>query len=137
MSATHSRMSRWSRRAFLFAAFLALVLQLMVPAGFMIAAPDHAGGFPIVICSAQGQTVVDWAAVSPGSDAHKSKAPAKSMAGCPFAGHATAAEAPTPGAIAVPAAFTHAAPTGRAYAVFPGRGLAAPPPPAIGPPLSA
>ena len=42
-----------------------------------------------------------------------------------------------PVAIAAPVAFVRVASTARPFAVFPGRGLAAPPPPAIGPPLSA
>jgi hypothetical protein len=120
----------------MFAAFLALALQLMFPAGFMAAEPGQAHGFPIVICSAYGQTVVDWKA-APASGDHQ-KAPAKKgMASCPFAGHAVASGAPEPVAVSAPVAFVaFAAPT-RPYAIFPGRGLAAPPPPAIGPPLSA
>jgi hypothetical protein len=138
MSAARRSMSLWSRRLSMTAAFLALVLQLMFPAGFMAAAPGQAHGLPIVICSAQGQSVVDWDQLTAAdSGAHKSKAPAKGMASCPFAGHATASGAPEPLAVAAPVAFVRTAETVRPYAVFPGRGLAAPPPPAIGPPLSA
>jgi len=125
---------RW---LFMPAALLALALQLMFPAGFMAATPGQAHGFPIVICTAQGQAVVDWDAASPGAGAHKSKAPAKSMPGCPFAGHALAERAPAPATVSVPLAFVRLAATAPPYAVFPGRGLAAPPPPAIGPPASA
>jgi hypothetical protein len=132
MSAARRSMSSWPRRVFMLAAFLALALQLMFPPGFMAAAPGQAQGFPIVICSAQGQTVVDWDFVG-----HKSKAPAKTNAACPFAGHSVISSAPEPVVVATPVAFVHAVPQIRPYAVFPGRGLAAPPPPAIGPPLSA
>jgi hypothetical protein len=123
----------WLRCASVIAAFLALALQLMFPAGFMAAEPGQAHGFPIVICSAQGQTVVDWDT----STSHK-KAPAqKTMASCPFAGHAVASGSPAPAALALPVVFETARAPVRPYLVFPGRGLAAPPPPAIGPPLSA
>ena len=118
-------------------AFLALALQLMFPAGFMAAAPGEGhGGMPIVICTVQGQMTVDWDGL-PGADAagaHKPKAPAKTMASCPFAGHATASPPPAPHAPARPVAFVRPIEAARPYAVFPGRGLAAPPPPAIGPP---
>jgi hypothetical protein len=118
------------------AAFLALVLQLMFPAGFMAAEPGQARGFPIVICSAYGQSVVDWNV--PAASGDHQKAPAKKgMASCPFAGHAVGSNAPAPVIVAAPVAFAPAAAPARAYAVSPGRGLAAPPPPAIGPPTAA
>lgn len=112
-------------------ALLALFLQLLFPAGFMAAAPGQSHGLPIVICTAQGQTTVQW-----DLDAgHKPKAPAKSMAPCAFAGHATASAPPLPVAIAAsPEAWTVVA-VALPETVTPGRGLAAPPPPAIGPPV--
>jgi hypothetical protein len=120
------------------AALLALVLQLMFPAGFMAAEPGQAHGFlPIVICTAQGQSIVDWDAAAIHGKGADHKAPGKSMAACPFAGHAVAVTAPAPIAVSAPVAFAAAAASARPYLVFPGRGLAAPPPPAIGPPLSA
>ena len=118
------------------AALLALALQLLFPAGFMVAEPGQGHGLPIVICSAQGQIVADWDALAAHDAGHK-KAPPKTMAGCPFAGHAVAADPPAPAALATPVAFETAVAPSRRYAVFPGRGLAAPPPPAIGPPRSA
>src|SRR4051812_974904 len=134
MSAARRSVSSRPRPVLMAAALLALVLQLMFPAGFMVADRGQAHGLPIVICPAQGSFTVEWnAAASP--DAHKSKAPAKSMAGCPFAGHAAASDVPAPLAIAAPVAFVAFTAPSRAYAVFPGRGLAAPPPPPIGPPL--
>ena len=59
------------------------------------------------------------------------------MAGCPFAGHALASGPQAPAALALPVVFEAAPAPARPYLVFPGRGLAAPPPPAIGPPVSA
>ncbi len=111
-------------------AFLALALQLMFPAGFMAAPASQGGGIPIVICSAEGRIVTDWDSLS----GHKSKAPAKPMATCAFAGHATASAPPVPQAIPIAVAFQAHTQADRPHAVFPGRGLAAPPPPAIGPP---
>jgi len=111
-------------------AFLALALQLMFPSGFMAATSEQGHSIPIVICSAEGRMVTDWDTLS----GHKSKAPAKPMAACAFAGHATASAPPVPQAIPVAVAFHAEAEAQRPYAVFPGRGLAAPPPPAIGPP---
>ena len=116
-------------------AMLALVAQLLFPAGFMAdtAGTAHqAGSIPIVICTAQGQIVTAWDVPS---HAGSKKAPARSMAGCPFAGHATASAPPVASVAATPVAFEAYLAPARAYAVFPGRGLAAPPPPAIGPPL--
>jgi hypothetical protein len=121
---------RWFRRAPLAAALLALCVQLMFPAGFMAASAGEARGFPIVICTAQGSVTMDWDSAG---GVHK-QAPVKPMAHCPFAGHATSAPPPVPQAVAIPAAFEPAAADERPYLVFPGRGLAAPPPPAIGPP---
>jgi hypothetical protein len=118
------------------AAFLALALQLMFPAGFMAAEPGQAHGFPIVICSGQGQMVADWDAFGLHDAGHK-KAPAKPMADCPFAGHAVTSNTPAPTVLPTPVVFTAAPAPARPYLVFPGRGLAAPPPPAIGPPRSA
>jgi hypothetical protein len=133
MSAARRMTGSWPRRALMVAAFLALALQLLFPAGFMAAAPGEAHGLPIVICSAQGQIVADWDALT----GHPKKAPARTMAGCPFAGHAVASDPPAPAALAAPAAFETAEASVRPYRVSPGQGLAAPPPPAIGPPVSA
>jgi hypothetical protein len=136
MSAARRSPSSWPRCAFMAAALLALALQLLFPAGFMVAEPGQAHGLPIVICSAQGQVLADWDALATPDAGHK-KAPVKSMAGCPFAGHAVASDPPAPAALAMPVAFETAQAPARPYLVFPGRGLAAPPPPAIGPPRSA
>ncbi len=132
MTAAARPFRAWLRRAPFAAALLALALQLMFPAGFMAGTPEGGhGGIPIVICTAQGNVIADWDSLS----GHKEKAPPKGMAACAFAGHATASAPPVPQVVAVPVAFAPAAPAQKPYAVFPGRGLAAPPPPAIGPPV--
>lgn len=111
------------------AAFVALFLQLLFPAGFMAAAPGQAHGVPIVICTGQGQTTVQWDL----GNGHKPKAPAKSMA-CAFAGHAAASAPPPPAAVPASLEAWTVATVALPEAVSPGHGLAAPPPPAIGPP---
>jgi hypothetical protein len=127
------RFRAWLARAPLGAALLALAVQLMFPAGFMAAEPGSGHGVPIVICTLQGQITMDWNA---GSGTHK-QTPAKPMQACPFAGHAVADGPPAPLAVSQPVAFEAFAPVAVAYIVYPGRGLAAPPPPAIGPPVTA
>lgn len=114
-------------------AFAALAMQLLIPPGFMAGAPNAANrGIPIVICTGEGSVTVNW---NGAADHDSKKGPAKQMAACPFAGHSLANAPPTPQAISEPVSFTQYVAATRAYAVCPGRGLAAPPPPAIGPPL--
>jgi hypothetical protein len=110
-------------------AFAVLLLRVLVPAGWMVSAtPGDA--FEIVICTADG-------AVTMTGDLTDEDTPKDSKSGeCLFSAVSAAAvpavacPAPTPpvvaGAVAVFAA-----------ALVPGRGLAAPPPPATGPPLLA
>jgi hypothetical protein len=122
-------------------AFLALALQLSFPPGYMMAEPGHG---LLMLCPAQGpgpdgqsdaMAGMDMSGMDMSSAHDKAPAKSKSMATCPFAGHATGAPPPTPQVVAQSVAFAaEAAPT-RPYLVFPGRGLAAPPPPAIGPPV--
>ena len=109
-------------------AMLALVLQICVPGGFMV---THETGVPaLVICTGHGAFVGI-------ADDHgrPAKAPAPQHQGvCAFAGHgfttlgdAVAIRIPTIVAFDIQAVST---PADRA----PGRGLAAPPPPAQAPP---
>jgi hypothetical protein len=123
-----TRHSPFARNVFLTLAALALALKALLPAGFMV--DSAARGFPLVICTSQGTTVVhqDGAPADPASKAQHD-------APCAFAGH---------GAGAIPPSLT--APVAAAYAAYvaaspatpaspaPGRGLAAPPLPARGPP---
>lgn len=110
-------------------AFLALAFSLAVPPGFMPAGQADGRGFAIVICTGHGPLQLD-----PSPD-HKAP-PGKSQAGaaCPFAANVTPL---LPPAIAV---GVHQAPfdivaTAAVSHQAPGRGLAAPPPPATGPPV--
>jgi hypothetical protein len=109
-------------------AFLALVLKVIVPPGFMLADQTASGGFSVVVCTGHGPLRLD----RPGD--HKAP-PAKSRADAPCA--VSGNLVPT-----VPVVFTigrrphlfDAAMPAFARDQAPGRGLVAPPPPAIGPP---
>jgi len=109
-------------------ALFAVVLQLAVPQGFMVAA--GANGPSIVICTGHGPLI---AHVDPGGGAPAPKGKAASI--CVFAGHGGAPTTPAP-LVAVPARFeTCTEPAIRLAASTPGRGLAAPPPPSQAPPI--
>lgn len=124
-----------ARDAFLVLATLAIALRIMIPAGFMTA-PEPRNGLPfaLVLCTGQGPLVVQ-----PGDSlGHHDKAPADKSghdAPCPFAAHGVAAPAPSALSVAKVefVAFTPAPPVRVAH-LAPGRGLAAPPLPARGPP---
>jgi hypothetical protein len=110
-------------------AFLALAFAVVVPPGFMTVDQSAGPGFAIVICTGHGPLQLD-----PAPD-HKVP-PAKSKAGaaCPFAANITP---PLPVGLTI---GVRAAPFGvvaitAASHQAPGRGLAAPPPPATGPPV--
>jgi len=112
---------------------MALVMRVLIPSGFMMGEASS-GAFAIVICSPDGKQTVsaDWADPAGGekapSDTRKHDAP------CVFAGHGLA-DAPPPAMPAAPVRLTLApAPASPQRHVAPGRGLAAPPPPATGPP---
>ncbi|HEY1752811.1 MAG TPA: hypothetical protein VGG29_16250 [Caulobacteraceae bacterium] len=108
---------------------LALALRLAVPAGWMVA-QDASGAAQLVICT--GHAMGREAPPQPGQ-------PPKSHDDhpCAFAGHVT----PTPPTLAAGAAplatLAYAdAPAPIPVDQQPGRGLAAPPPPAVGPPAA-
>ncbi len=116
------------RAAFLTLAFLALVVKVAVPTGFMVAAPGSGPGFPLVICTGHGEITKNVPDGKGGESKSKPDAP------CAFAGHA-APPTPSAGPEIAAAAFAHAAePITLRFDLVPGRGLAAPPPPSQGPP---
>jgi hypothetical protein len=116
-------------------AALAVALKVLIPAGFMTA-PDPRNGLPfsLVLCTGDGAKVVqpgEALAGHPDKDADKSAHDTP----CPFAGHGAAA--PPPSAVTTAkVAFVAYAPVEPARLTYlaPGRGLAAPPLPARGPP---
>jgi hypothetical protein len=108
-------------------AVMALAMRLAVPQGFMTAPSAH-GGPQLVICTGHGPLKSD-----PSGPAEKGKQGSP----CVFAGHgggATPEAAPQAPAATL---FASEAPAGAIPAdLAPGRGLAAPPPPSLGPPLT-
>lgn len=140
MSAVRRPTGVWSQ-VFLALATLAILVKVLAPPGFMIGAPSRDGAaFPIVLCTAQGEIVMDGAkatgaheaqdhgpAHDPGKSSHDSP--------CAFAGHGLAAPLPSLAAADAVAFAVYAAPAPRAFPVVsPGRGLSGPPLPARGPP---
>jgi hypothetical protein len=117
-------------------AVLAVALRVLIPAGFMAAAPTNDLPFPIVLCTGQGAMVFAPGDVLPG---YEDRGPDESTthdSPCAFAGHGVGAPAPnlidtTRIEFVAYAATTLPVP---AVAIAPGRGLAAPPLPARGPP---
>ena len=108
-------------------ASLALFLKILIPPGYM-AAPAKPDGpaFALVLCTAQGMVTLDPADHQDGAgDSAPSDEDGARHSPCAFAGHGL--NAPAPDLADRPLIV--------ATDVVPGRGLAAPPPPATGPPL--
>ena len=106
-------------------AALALAVRVLIPQGYM--APSQPGaGFPLVICTDHGLITLDDKPAPPGKSRTDSP--------CAFSGH-LAAGAPPPPTLARFEVWSSAPPRVEIRRdLLPGRGLAAPPPPAIGPP---
>jgi hypothetical protein len=109
-------------------AFLALAFSVIVPPGVMTT--SRAGGGVLVICTGHGPLILDRS-----GDQKAPPGKSKASAACPFAVNITP---PLPSVVAAsrrtsPVAVVTASLAGDQS---PGRGLAAPPPPAIGPPAS-
>jgi hypothetical protein len=123
-----TRHSPFARRAFLALAALAVALKVLLPPGFMVARQGE--GFPLVICTSQGNVVVQDDG-APGEPAGK----AGHDAPCAFAGNGAVDVPPSLAAPVLLAFAAFEAPEPRALtSLAPGRGLAAPPLPARGPP---
>ena len=118
----------WTGRLAALLATLALVLQVAVPTGFMVA--DTSRGASLVICTGHGPLQL-----SPADHGTPSKTPASKRAGaCVFAGHGAAPLTPA-AQLALAARFEACVqPVALRFDLAPGRGLAAPPPPSQGPP---
>jgi hypothetical protein len=126
MGRTKDRLRGWRGVATTLAAVV-LLLRILVPAGYMVDA--RAPGDGLVICTGHGPLQVGHG---------DSKGPAQKSAdtACPFAGAVTPVTPPAPAAIAQPqpVIFAAAAVSPLPRDLAPGRGFAAPPPPAQGPP---
>jgi hypothetical protein len=125
------------RRVFLIAALLAVALKVLVPAGFMVAGPADRSAFPLVICTGQGVVTAsdDGAPSAHRSGDGKAQKPSHD-APCVFAGH-VAAPAPDPFGVRPVEFVRHTDVSAQSVRrdIAPGRGLAAPPLPARGPPV--
>ena len=109
-------------------AMMALVLRVMIPQGFMVADAGTGSGVPIVMCSGFGAYVMDLPGDPKAPPVKKHDAP------CAFAGQITPLT-PTVTILApAPRPVVHIAHDVAMTDQAPGRGLAAPPPYAIGPP---
>ncbi|UTP38458.1 hypothetical protein M9M90_14695 [Phenylobacterium sp. LH3H17] len=122
-----------TRGIFLMLAALAVALKVMIPAGFMTRQAANDLPFALVLCTAQGAVKVEPGQAAPAHDDRGDLADHDSP--CAFAGHATAAPAPSPIATGAVEFVAYRAVTTRPLVdLAPGRGLAAPPLPARGPP---
>ena len=106
-------------------AALALLIQVLVPQGFMVNADHGAPG--LVICTGHGPLTL-------GQHDHSGKAPKSASNPCAFAAHGGAAPPPSPTRLERLKFDPAPAVLARAFDLVPGRGLAAPPPPSQGPP---
>lgn len=108
---------------------LALALRVLVPAGWM---PSERGGFAITMCSG---SAMESAWIDADGKLHK-QAPSSGGEHCAFAGLGApmlASDIPAPATLAPRA---NEAPALSQALASVGRGLAAPPPPATGPPVT-
>jgi hypothetical protein len=111
----------------------ALLARSVAPEGWMPVV-NAAGGIEITVCNGTGPD--DAMVLSPDGKLHH-KAPGKSPSGdhgCAFSGLGIADAPPTLVALAAPIFAPETAPALDPIGAIPGRGLAAPPPPATGPP---
>ncbi len=122
------------RGIFLMLTALAVALKVMIPAGLMTRTATNELPFALVLCTAQGAVTAEPGRTAPGHDDRDDAAGHDSP--CAFVAHSAGAPAPSPiavGAVEFVAYRPHRAPTAPPY-LAPGRGLAAPPLPARGPP---
>lgn len=136
-------LGRFAARKYLTALLLAfaLVAKLLVPAGWMPVADGQ--GFAIEMCGGEGPMSAESAAamkaandrLNAGLGKHAKGKPGGEPA-CPFAALALGLGSEDVQAPSAPATFVQESPPS-SFAVAIGRGLAAPPPPATGPPALA
>lgn len=125
----HMRARTGWRHTLVVLALLAVALKFLVPAGFM---PGTSLAAPIVLCPGQGPMM----AMDHGGHHEPAKAPDKGADhSCAFAGLGLATfAAPLGGSELAPIAVATIAAATSSWAVAPGLGLAAPPPPSHAPP---
>jgi hypothetical protein len=116
----------------------ALALRMLVPEGWMPVSDGH--GFRITMCTGTGP--MDMTMAMPGMAAHPDPSghgPQQPMQDhpCTFAHLGLALAEPVLPALALPPAREAEVIAAKAFAIAIGHGLAAPPPPATGPPIPA
>ncbi len=142
MTRRHPVLTLLSRFAWLVLVVGVLATRGLTPDGWMPVA-KASGGIEFVLCDGMGPAEPAPAASMPMPMAHGKmhhEAPAKGQAAdhpCAFAGIGLADATPPLPAIVAPLRPTRAAPLVDRAVSAPGRGLAAPPPPATGPPALA
>lgn len=112
----------------------ALFARGLAPDGWMPSA-KAAGQFELMLCSGMGGTPT--VAAGHGHSHHPGDHDGGGSHPCAFAGVAVADTAPPPLVITPPIRLERPRAPATAFDVLPGRGLAAPPPPATGPPARA
>lgn len=125
------------RDAFVALATLAVVLRIMVPAGFMPdAQPRNGLPFALVLCTGEGAKIVQPAGALGQRHGEDPGGKAVHHVPCPFAAQAAGAPPPSLVVAMETRAVGHVVPPTLAPTdLEPGRGLAAPPPPPTGPPV--
>jgi hypothetical protein len=119
-------------------AFIAIAVPALIPSGYMVGPANDGRILPIVLCSGHeafldlttGQLVEGGAPIEDDGRSQQTNAP------CVFAVSAHFATPEAAGEFVVAQLYVEQAPVTRPVSV-PGRGLAAPPPWATGPPLTA
>lgn len=132
MGGVRARLIRDNRALALWIFTCALLLRILIPAGWM---PDTGidGRVRITLCTSTG--LVEAYVDRDGTLLDKSsKSEPRTDQPCSFAALGIAVDPPMPAAIAIPLLVPTHFGVMRPSAVAVGRGLAAPPPPAIGPP---
>lgn len=116
-------------------AALAIALKVLVPTGFMTAAPTGGLPFALVICTAQGAVTLQPGEALGANDHGAPAGKTGHDSPCAFAGHGLGAPPPNLTDSVQVAFVAYRAPEPRSLTgLAPGRGLAAPPLPARGPP---
>ena len=127
----------WMSRVFTALTVLALAVRFAIPAGIMLEKPAEDGDLPaLVLCTSAGMVTIkaDGFGIPGKTDPARHDDSGKSGEPCVFAAVAAHAVPPAPAVLDLPAPVASPAPFWAAVQQRPGEGLAAPPPPATGPP---
>ncbi|MEN3975207.1 DUF2946 family protein [Emcibacter sp. SYSU 3D8] len=135
-----SPITGWMSRVFVTLTVLALAVRFALPGGIMLQQPAEDGDLPaLVICSSAGLITIKAESygipAKPASGGHQDNGESgKSGEPCVFAAVAANVAPPAPALLELAAPVAAPAPSWAAVQQRPGEGLAAPPPPATGPP---